>query len=434
MPIWNNSSDRQDRHSEEVQDIIGAESPWLLRWGIMIYAGVLIMLLVLATRIQFPEVVKTQLKIISADAPKAVVTKLTAKLNTLLVHENQMVMSGQPLGYLESTANHNDVLSLLARLYKLKSSTLSEVDLAVFLGGTRDRNFSVGEIQNAYQTFTQSLIDYESMLHSGIYQKRKAYIQMSLSNISQRRQELTLQKHLAERDLKLAHDEYQMNQKLNDDGAETKAELRAAESRYILKQNPLIQTNATILTLENDYAGKEKEMLELENEARDEKQKFLQALNSLISAAEDWKSKYLLTASQSGKVSFAGIIQQNQVLHASQEVFYINPGNADYFGEMYVPHDNIGKIKVEQTVLIRLKGYPFEEYGQLVGKISTISDVPYKDSIFLSKVQLINSNVSDSHKPISLKQGMLADAQIITEKASVFQRIYRNILRVTQDQ
>jgi len=50
-------------------------------------------------------------------------------------------------------------------------------------------------------------------------------------------------------------------------------------------------------------AAKQKEILELNNQVEEEKAKFLQSLNSLISMAEDWKSKYVLTASQPGKLS-----------------------------------------------------------------------------------------------------------------------------------
>jgi HlyD family secretion protein len=40
--------------------------------------------------------------------------------------------------------------------------------------------------------------------------------------------------------------------------------------------------------------AKQSEVTELDNQVQEEKAKFLQALNSLISIAEDWKSKYVL--------------------------------------------------------------------------------------------------------------------------------------------
>jgi hypothetical protein len=177
-------------------------------------------------------------------------------------------------------------------------------------------------------------------------------------------------------------------------------------------------------------SSKQKEILELDNQVTEEKGRFLQALNSLISAAEDWKIKYVLSASQSGKLSYAGIVQENQVLSANQEVFYVNPGNEEFFGEMAIPQNNMGKIKEGQEVLVKLKSYPFEEYGMIRGRISYISEIPYKDSVFMSKVNFKIKNSSDMKKPIHLKQGMIADAEIITQDATILQRLTRSLIKV----
>jgi len=221
-----------------------------------------------------------------------------------------------------------------------------------------------------------------------------------------------------------------MNKRLEQEKAETPAELRAAESKYLSKQAPLVQTDASLITAGSNYDAKQKEILELGNQMMEEKAKFIQALNSLISQVEDWKNKYVLSASQNGKLSFAGIIQQNQVLQAGQEVFYINPGNNNFFGEMAIPQNNMGKVKANQEVLIKLKSYPFEEYGMIRGRISSINDVPYKDSIFLSRVDFKLKNATDLKRPVQLKQGMLADAEIITEDATILQRINRNLFKL----
>lgn len=192
----------------------------------------------------------------------------------------------------------------------------------------------------------------------------------------------------------------------------------------------MVQTESALITANNNYAGKQKEILELENQIREEKAKFLQALNSLISQAEDWKNKYILTAAQSGKLSYAGIIQENQVLSIGQEVFNINPGNEAFFGQMSIPQDNMGKIKEGQEVLVKLKSYPFEEYGMIRGRISYIADVPYKDSIFVSRVDFKVKSISDMKKPIHLKQGMTANAEIITQDATMLQRLGRSVTKL----
>ncbi|WP_419803523.1 HlyD family secretion protein [Mucilaginibacter sp.] len=417
------------RHTDDMQDIITAPPGWLLRWGITLFFGILVMIVGLSAFIKYPDIVKTQLKVSSMDAPKSIVTKIPGKLSRLLVQDNQSVVTGQPLAYLESTANHQDVLLLLKQLHGLQQQLSNSQSISNTVFSTQNFN-NIGELQPAFQTFSQSLLTYQSSLNNGFYAKKKGFLQRDLINLNKQKSQLTTQKSLQQRDFKLAGEEYEMNKKLEQEKAETPAELRAAESKYLSKQAPLVQTDASLITSSSNYDAKQKEILELDNQMMEEKAKFIQALNSLISQAEDWKSKYVLSASQNGKLSFAGIVQQNQVLQAGQDVFYINPGNNNYLGEMAIPQANMGKVKENQEVLVKLRSYPFEEYGMIRGRISNINDVPYKDSVFLSKVNFNLKNTTDLKRPVHLKQGMLADAEIVTEDATILQRITRNLFKL----
>src|SRR5690606_5289309 len=119
------------------------------------------------------------------------------------------------------------------------------------------------------------------------------------------------------------------------------------------------------------------------------------------------------------------IVQPNQHIDAGQELFYINPGSTDFFGEVNVPQYNMGKVKVGQKVLIKLASYPFEEYGVLHGRIGQLNRVPFRDSVFLSRVD-IEPPPPQQHA-IHPAPGMVGTAEIITEDASLLQRLMRNI-------
>jgi multidrug efflux pump subunit AcrA (membrane-fusion protein) len=418
------------RHSDDMQDIITTVPSWLLRWGITLFFGILVLIIGLSAMIRYPDVIKAQLKVDSPNSPKPVVSKISGKLVKLLVTENEIVAAGQPLAYLESTANHVKALSLLANLKILQGQVLQNkaVSRVLFDGAG---NIQFGELQSAYQAFFQEYLAYKSSVENGFLVKKKSYLQKDLVYLTKQQQQLTAQKAIEQKDYNLADDEYQMHKKLEQQRVETPAELRQQESKYLAKKSPLVQTESAMITADNNYAAKQKDILELDNQLQEEKAKFLQALNSLISTAEDWKSKYVLSASQPGKLTFAGIVQENQVLMPNQDVFYINPGNEQFFGEMTIRQDNMGKVKEGQEVLIKLRSYPFEEYGMIRGRIKHISEVPYKDSIFMSKVDFKIKNSSDLKKPIHLKQGMMADAEIVTQDATMLQRLGRSFFKIT---
>ena len=429
MPSTYTDTNLSTRHSDEIQDIITKVPSWLLRWGITLFFGILALIVLLSALIRYPDIVNATLKIDSPNSPKPVVAKIPGKLVALLVKENENVVAGQPLAYLESTASHQKVLSLLSNLKSLQQQVLQNKPVTNSLFNEAD-NIQFGELQSAYQQFYQEYLAYKSSVNNGFLIQKRGYLEKDLNYLSAQQKQLNAEKAIEQKDFDIAGDEYAMHKKLADQKVETPAELRQEESKLLAKKSPLVQTESALITNSNNYAAKQSDILQLDNQLQEEKAKFLQALNSLISSAEDWKSKYVLTASQSGKVAFAGIVQENQVLAPNQEVFYVNPGNEQFFGEMTIPQSSMGKVKEGQEVLVKLKSYPFEEYGMIRGRINYIAEVPYKDSVFISKVDFKINKFSDLKRPIHLKQGMTADAEIITQNATLMQRLSRSIFKV----
>lgn len=420
------------RHTEDMQDIITTVPAWILRWGTTMFFSVLVMVIFLSGLIKYPDVVKTRLKIESPNSPKPVVSKVSGKMIRILVKENAAVVAGQPLAYMESTGNHGKIWQLAENLKILQTQVLKKEPLNQLLFSQYD-NPQLGELQSAYQTFYQEYLNYKSVVNDGFYLKKKEFLKSDLMDQTKQIEQLNQQKRLQERGFVIAEDDYQMHKKLEKERVETPAELRQQESKYLAQKFPLAQTESALITANSNYSAKQKEILELDNQIREEKAKFEQALNSLISQTDDWKNKYILTAAQSGKLSYAGIIQENQIFNVAQEVFYINPGNEAFFGQMIIPQDNMGKVKEGQEVLVKLKSFPFEEYGMIRGEISYISDIPYKDSAFVSRVDLKIKNTSDMKRPIHLKQGMMADADIITQDATILQRIGWGVIKIIQN-
>lgn len=429
MPIAHISNNEPVRHTDDMQDIITTVPSWILRWGITLFFGILILIVSLSALIKYPDIVKTKLKIESPNSPKPVVSKVSGKLIKLLVKENATVVTGQALAYMESTGDHDKIWRLAINLKELQTQVLQNKPVSQVLFSQSD-NIQFGELQSAYQIFYQEYLNYKSAINDGFYLKKKGFLQNDLLDLTKQVQQLNQQKQIQQRSFVIADDDYKMHKKLEKERVETPAELRQQESKYLSQKSPLVQTESALISANNNYSAKQKEILELDNQIREEKAKFLQALNSLISQAEDWKSKYILIAAQSGKLSYAGIVQENQVLNLGQEVFYINPGNEAFFGQMSIPQDNMGKIKEGQEVLVKLRSFPFEEYGMIRGKISYIADVPYKDSVFVSKVDFKIRSRSDMKRPIHLKQGMMADAEIITQDATILQRISRSMFKM----
>ncbi len=77
-------------------------------------------------------------------------------------------------------------------------------------------------------------------------------------------------------------------------------------------------------------------------------------------------------------------------------------------------------------MLLKFQSYPFQEYGSLQGKIEFISHIP-SDSGYLAKVGLTNGLVTNHKNPIQYRDGLLANAEIITKDMRLLERFYYNI-------
>lgn len=97
------------RHTEQIQDIIGTPPSWMVRWGMTLLFGIVVMLIGLFELIKYPDTIKTQLKIRSSTLDQAVIVKDPGKILTLLVKNNEEVQNREALAVIEN-ANGKDSL------------------------------------------------------------------------------------------------------------------------------------------------------------------------------------------------------------------------------------------------------------------------------------------------------------------------------------
>ncbi|RLJ75151.1 HlyD family efflux transporter periplasmic adaptor subunit [Pedobacter alluvionis] len=413
-------------NSEEVHEIITAVPSWILKWGITLVFAILGSIILLSAFINYPDVVKTSLKINCLNAPKTVLAKQTGKLTALLVSEGHNVKSGQALAYLESTANAKDVLRLNQELKKVQLRISRRQFEAILL----PEGLNIGEMQGSYQNFYGQYLQYQATTKNGYYLKRMAFLEKDLRDIKALNSQIVKQQKIQQLEYKNQEEEYGAYKKLYKNKVISRSEFAQQENKYLASKYPLQQSETAILNNSGTYSAKEKELLDLRHTISEEQAKFVQALNQCITESDTWIMQHILFAPVDGKVSFAGIVQQDQNIQAGQEIFIINPGNTDFFGEIQIPQYNMGKIKKGARTLVKMHSYPYEQYGIIKGRLTYISDVAFRDSVFVAKVSFEHFENKDPDRKIVLKNGMQADAEIITEESSLLQRFFRNITKM----
>jgi multidrug efflux pump subunit AcrA (membrane-fusion protein) len=425
MPFQNQSI--ESSNSEAVKDIITAVPSWILRWGITLVFSILLMVILMSALIRYPDIIRTSLRVSSLNSPKEIIARQNGKLVKLLAEENSSVHKGAPLAFLESTANHNDVIRLKGLLISL-GKKIETGDLAS-LENQLPKNLSLGELQSSYQDFYQDFIQFANTEKGGFYLVQKQYLQNDLKEIGKLQQQILKRKEIQQKELTNIKEEYENYRILKNKDVISNSEFRQQENKYLAGKYPLEQTTSELINNNSTYLAKQKELAALDNTILEQRAKFIQSLQGMINATDQWLLNYVCTATVSGKVSYVGILQENQNVKNGQELFLINPGNSSFFGEVQVPQYNMGKVHLGQKVLVKMKSYPFEEFGIIEGKISYITDVALKDSVFFAKVDFKPLPSNDKSKNISLKPGMLADAEIVTRDNSLLNRFFNSLFK-----
>ena len=414
--------------SEEVQEIIGRPPHWLVRWGITAFFGVLGLVFLSAAVIKYPEVIQAPLRLTAVNAPQSLESRISGKLVRITVENNSIVREGDVLAWLESTAHHVEVLRLSETVDAMQVWLL-EGNPQQLSGFDIEQFTNLGEIQNAFQGFDQAYREFVSYLPGGFYPRQREILVKELAYTQDLLEQLHTQKEIQQEDVNLARREVDIQRRLAEGDFISPIELARAEAEFSARQLPLQQTESAIINNFVSQIAKEREIMELDKRMDEQSSTFLQALNSLRSVIDEWKTQYLVTAPYHGRVVFAGILQENQSLAVGRPLFYIQPENTSFFGELRVGQASFGKIEEGQPVQVRFSGYPYHEYGSVFGRVDYFSDFPVQDSLFFAKVSFPDGLVTNYGREITPSNGMTGQAEIITQDMRLLERVINNITK-----
>lgn len=377
--------------------------------------------------IKYPDTIQAPAKLTSLNAPKPVVSLAGGKLIKLSIAENQWASKGQILGYIESTARHEEVLKIAATLDTIQLLIASEeVDQIVKYFLNTSTQF--GELQTSHQSFLQAFLSFNNYLADGFYVKKKTMLEKDGENLKKLYTNLIEQSKLQEQDLALVQKTFDANQSLKNEKVISDFDYRLEQSKLINKKLSLPQIRSAMISNETQQAEKEKEIMELQNTINQQSQIFQQSLNTFRSQLAEWKMRYTLIAPMEGKVVFASFVQENQQLQANQIICYINPENSQYFAEITIPQSNFGKVAIGQQVLLKFESYPFHEFGSVMGSIDFISRIPGEKG-YLAKAILTKGLVTTYKKEVQYRDGLLANAEIVTKDMRLLERFYYNFVK-----
>lgn len=407
-------------------------SSGLLRIGIAICIFCVSIFLFIAWLLEYKDTATGSITITTKAVPLELYAKETGQLK-LLKKDNALVSKGDFIGYIENTTKLEHGLHLLEKLTEL--STESSIQQFTSFLKTLDKK-ELGDISPAVVNFSNQIKEYHLFIktdrHQEITVKKEEQINLHKNYIQLINQKINLHK----KNIAIAKDQLLVDQQLFEENVISKRDLdnakRALNKEVI--EGRLIDFQSTISNSEITIAELEENILETNNAYEKEKlllqKKIVNQFQLLENEGKKWKEKYLLEANVDGKLIYANYLADYSFVKKDSRIMTITPVNdLEYLGLLKLPKDGISKVRPGQPVQIRVDNYPFSEFGILEGRVVAIADIPNNNK-YSVQVSFPNNLLSTYKIDFEFQQLMTGQADVITNKLSLWQRIYNQFKSV----
>lgn len=423
----------QDRdcnyHSEEAQEILGHIPSWTIRWGITVIFAIFAVIILGCCIIKYPERVNGSVVIRTVNAPVDVVVRSGGNLEIISVSNGDVVKEDEILGVINTGADYRDILSADSSLLSFAGQQPAD---AVFNDIIYD-NYQMGELQGDWTSFSLSCQRYRDYITRSVIKKKRVLVGEQIDKQKEYYCQTQKQFSTISEDLQYEEKNFMRDSSLFAMNVISEQEYDESARRLLQTRNSVMSFKSQMTSTELSIIQLEQQLVELSIKEEDETLAFEQEIRTnierLSADIRNWKLTYLLTAPISGKVSFVNKWDVGQFINAGEHFLTVAPDERQsVIGVVHIPQASFGKVSAGQKVNVKLKGYPYMEYGMLVGTIGHLSSVPEVQSEnqnaphYTAEILFENGMKTTYGKDLRMIQKMDGSAEIITEERSLIMR------------
>lgn len=411
--------------SDEVQEIMSHVPHWMIRWGITLIFGVILMLIFISWFIKYPDVVQGKVTVSTAQAPITLVAVGSGEL------ENLHVKDGQSVSQNELIATIGNSFSEEAKDYLSKLCIQIKEDLIingnkVFIDQT---TIQFGSLQSSYSELITALDEYQALIFHDQTAFKIETLQSQIRNHNSLKSVSNQQLNTALKELEIVRRKHESDQRLYEKKVISGVELYDSERQLIQIETNIgnykkavVQTAIALDNLKND-------LNDLKHQQEQQKVLLLQKLNlslaTINNAVEQWGQNFQFKAPINGVLAYQDRLSEHQFIESGTNLFTVIPSNQKYIGYLDISKSGSGKVKIGQKVRVQIDKYPHQEYGQLNGKVLSISLLPNKE-VYRVTFELTNGMKSSYGKMLKYSPEMSGTADIITEDERLISRVFNN--------
>lgn len=422
-----NENENIEIRNEEVQEILGNIPSWIVRWGTSIVVGLLLFLIGGSFIYRSPSVIHETITITTENPPAKVIARSDGQIASLFVTDKQSVTSGEPLAVIENPAAYQDI-------WKLKS-LLDSISLQ-----NPARNLSpstyldLGKVQPHYESFKKAYDTYWHFHDLQYYPRKAVAIQNELKKYMVLLNQLKEQNTIIHDDLLLLQKQYQRDSTLHADGVISDQAMDQSKANLLQKKLKYHESLSKISETELDIAQLQEVQIDNRNNFEQLKKQHQLRLNetyeNLKAEINIWENKYVLISPISGNISFMEYWSTNQSVTSGSTVMMVIPKDQGaIIGKLALNQDGAGKVKAGKKVIIKLRNYPYLEYGVLEGKVAAVSMAAEND-MFSVFVDIPDKLITNYGITLDFTHDMEGNAEIITQDILLINKLLNPIKSV----
>jgi multidrug efflux pump subunit AcrA (membrane-fusion protein) len=423
--------------SESVQEIVGRIPHWIIRYGITVLLGLILLMIFLSWLIRYPDVINATGVLTSEDRPRSVVARSDGKLVRLDVADGDTLSTNALLAVIESTAEPASMDSLRWLLADGATALRSDTGVFPHLADLQvgEGRLILADLRSASEEFHVWRTEtYRTERNAGLLAKIELFKKM----ISASEKQLTW----ATRKQQNYATEAKVDTALASSGVIPATEFRKKQNDYIDQQitmsgmeRSLQQNRITLLEMQAQLKelqhADEARYRELEDRCKAK----LEQLRDFLGT---WQLNHNVLAPVAGRVHFAGRLTVNQPVKSGDVLFYLAPIAEHYIVEAFVPGTGAGKVQVGQLVYVRLDGFPANEFGQLIGTVRSMASMANMRAGTIGAegyrvvVDLPQGLMSSFRRKLTYSPEMNVQVEVVAKERSVLGRIFDRLRGAVQ--
>ena len=373
-------------------------------------------------------------KLIPASNIKTIQTLVDSEIEEIFVQEGQYVKEGQDL----IKFNQTEVQANIRRIKnEMKALEIAVARLQALLTDNPEENFA----------YDKTIDEYLIKIHSGLLKsqmtEKAAKIEVLNGQIAKAEKEKDtiaadlkrIEKLLPSVKERIEKKKILADKKLiaRQTFLEQEEELTNLQKQRNVQVKKMAETEANIEFLQKELrqylAEFDKSIMQ---ELKDNREKLASYQQELIKYEEALK-RTVVKAPLSGYVQQLVYHTKGGVVETAKPIMNLVPEDYKLEADVMILNKDIGFVRPEQNVEIKIDSFPFTKYGTIKGKVRNISGDAVQDEklglIFPSRLTLLDNKILADGQVVQLKPGMSVTAEIKTGKRRVIEYLLSPVMK-----